>query len=467
MLKIALLLLLVLVFGSSYGFQFLKWKHGLPPIGAPNARARAPVLRTLTQRIDHFNPRDTRTFTMRYYSNDQFYAEGGPIFIMIGGEWEISPSYLMTGLMFDMAVEHSGYLFYTEHRYYGNTHPTADHSSENLSYLSIDQSLADLVYFIEYQKSIIPGGSNSKVVIVGGSYAGTMATWARIKYPHLIDAAWSSSGPLRASSDFYEYFDHIGQEIRRVDEACYNSITEAMDQVMASLATEEGVQQMSELFNTCDTIDTSEPEISYFFSNFANPWAWAIQYAESSATIQSECNWFNSFGGSSLDKMVGYMNYFNGGWCISDLKFYIEYYSSSQITGDAGRAWIYQCCTEFGWLQTGSENQPFAEFSNQFVLEICNQLFSADEYILSVAVNRTNLFYGSVYPEVTRLVSVHGSLDPWMSIGVQSDINEEAPVIIVPDAAHCADLGSISAYDTEEMRAAKTRIMALIREWIS
>lgn len=32
---------------------------------------------------------------------------------------------------------------------------------------------------------------------------------------------------------------------------------------------------------------------------------------------------------------------------------------------------------------------------------------------------------------MTRLVSVHGSIDPWMSIGVHSDINDEAPVIIV------------------------------------
>lgn len=78
-----------------------------------------------------------------------------------------------------------------------------DHSSENLRYLSIDQSLADLAYFIEYQKETLSGASASKVVIVGGSYAGTMATWARIKYPHLIDAAWSSSGPLEATPDFY------------------------------------------------------------------------------------------------------------------------------------------------------------------------------------------------------------------------------------------------------------------------
>lgn len=56
--------------------------------------------------------------------NNEFYVEGGPMFVFIGGEWEINSDYLMTGQMYDMAKEHNGYMFYTEHRYYGNSFPT-------------------------------------------------------------------------------------------------------------------------------------------------------------------------------------------------------------------------------------------------------------------------------------------------------------------------------------------------------
>lgn len=42
-----------------------------------------------------------------------------------------------------------------------------------------------------------------QVVVVGGSYSATMATWAREKYPHLIDIAYASSAPLRAIKDFH------------------------------------------------------------------------------------------------------------------------------------------------------------------------------------------------------------------------------------------------------------------------
>lgn len=60
-----------------------------------------------------------------------------------------------------------------------------DTSEENLQYLSVDQALADVAYFIEKMKKKL-GKENARVIVFGGSYAGNMAVWARLKYPHLI-----------------------------------------------------------------------------------------------------------------------------------------------------------------------------------------------------------------------------------------------------------------------------------------
>lgn len=72
-----------------------------------------------------------------------------------------------------------------------------------MRYLSVDQALEDVAYFIKYQKATISGLADSKVIVIGGSYSATMATWLREKYPHLIDVAYASSAPLRAIKDFH------------------------------------------------------------------------------------------------------------------------------------------------------------------------------------------------------------------------------------------------------------------------
>lgn len=81
-------------------------------------------------------------------------------------------------------------------------------SSENLVYLSSEQALTDLAEFIVNIQPKYDIPSNAKWVVFGGSYPGSLAAWARLKYPHLIHAAVSSSGPLLAKLDFKGVFEY-------------------------------------------------------------------------------------------------------------------------------------------------------------------------------------------------------------------------------------------------------------------
>lgn len=60
----------------------------------------------------------------RYLSSSEHFQPGGPIFIFFGGEWTITEPRLMAGQFYDLARENNGYMFYTEHRYYGYSYPT-------------------------------------------------------------------------------------------------------------------------------------------------------------------------------------------------------------------------------------------------------------------------------------------------------------------------------------------------------
>lgn len=59
----------------------------------------------------------------RFFENDQFFNGDGPIFIYLGGEWAINEGSILGGHIFDLAREFNGSLFYTEHRYYGQSFP--------------------------------------------------------------------------------------------------------------------------------------------------------------------------------------------------------------------------------------------------------------------------------------------------------------------------------------------------------
>lgn len=42
-------------------------------------------------------------------------------------------------------------------------------------------------------------------LVTGGSYAGALSAWARLKYPHLFHAALSSSGVVHVIKDFTDF----------------------------------------------------------------------------------------------------------------------------------------------------------------------------------------------------------------------------------------------------------------------
>lgn len=69
-------------------------------------------------------------------------------------------------------------------------------------YLSSHQALADLANFISTVNKKLKLPSDVKWIAFGGSYPGSLAAWLRVKYPHLVYAAVSSSGPLVAKVDF-------------------------------------------------------------------------------------------------------------------------------------------------------------------------------------------------------------------------------------------------------------------------
>lgn len=181
--------------------------------------------------------------------------------------------------MFDMAKELNGTLLYTEHRYYGNSHPTEDTSTANLKYLTVEQALADLAHFIEHIKGSSRGFGSSGVILVGASYSATMATWARLKYPHLVNGVWASSGPLYAKVDFFEYNEVMTESVRVVGgEKCLKRFETAFKQLEDYVGFSEPkvLARIKKDFRLCEPLKLSR-DVSHFFYEVSDSVAGMVQ----------------------------------------------------------------------------------------------------------------------------------------------------------------------------------------------
>lgn len=64
---------------------------------------------------------------------------------------------------------------------------------DNLSYLAVEQILADIAIFVQTARRHL-NNYEGQVFVWGSGIGGTLAILARQKYPAIINGAWSSNG---------------------------------------------------------------------------------------------------------------------------------------------------------------------------------------------------------------------------------------------------------------------------------
>ncbi|XP_077302469.1 putative serine protease K12H4.7 [Arctopsyche grandis] len=468
-------------------------RHNSRHLGAPPVAEDAilPSDQWFTQNLDHFNPTETRTWNQRYFTNDQYFKANntGPVFLMIGGEGEASPEWMVAGTWIDYAKKMNALCFQLEHRYYGKSRPTKDMGTKNLVYLTSEQALADLANFIASTNEKYEFDSNTKWILFGGSYPGSLAAWMRLKYPHLVQASISSSGPLLAQTDFMDYYKVVVDALRTSSDDCVNQIKEGFSRINILLQHRVGQRSINTKFRLCDTIENaSDLDISTFYENVASNFAGVVQYNKdnrigksaklSNITIDLVCRLMtDKAAGSPVDRLANVNSVLlniNDEKCL-DIKYknMIAQYTNvdwDDKGSEGGRQWMYQTCNEFGFYQTSSEESEI--FSNNFpvkyfvqqCMDIFGSKFNAD-YINS-AIRQTNIMYGGLDIQASKIVFVHGSIDPWHALGIVQTKEFSAPAIFITGTAHCANMYPPKDDDLPHLKAARTMIYNLIDAWL-
>ncbi|KAG8322018.1 putative serine protease K12H4.7 [Homalodisca vitripennis] len=476
---------LVLLMFASFGTNGLRRRSKLgmlrPPL--PNGASNPPD-EWFTQLLDHFDPTNNQTWLQRYQVVTDYFTEGGPVFIMLGGEGPADSSWLVESNMVNYAKQYGALMFQIEHRYYGESHPTSDASTDNLVYLSSEQALADIAYFVVGMNVQYNLTSDTKWIAFGGSYSGNLAAWVRLKYPHLIHAAMSASGPVLAKVDFFEYMDVVRNSLGTCGQSCVKAVEMANRRFNQLLKKKSGQKTIDRLFKLCDPIDpTNQNDVWNLLESLADNFAVIVQYNKDNVglpiTIDTLCDIMtNKSMGSPLvryatvNKLL--MNIF-GEDCVSykydemieELK---ETSWTSEGVSSGYRTWTYQTCTEFGYYQTSESKQEFFsnDFPLNFFLQQCSDIFGnkfTNKEIYEGAY-RTNSIYGGLDLQATRIVYVHGTIDPWHALGITSTVVSESPAILINGTAHCANMYPPRSSDLPALKAARKEVGKLIGQWL-
>ncbi|KAJ3273487.1 hypothetical protein HDV01_004407 [Terramyces sp. JEL0728] len=384
------------------------------------------------QQRDHFNPSDSNTWQQAYYEYNTYYQNGGPVFLSISGESQMNSSYIGYGLEAILAKKYNGLVINLEHRYYDIMNQFPQDYPADFAWLTTSQALQDIASFIKFRQTSLP--ADTIWVAMGGSYPGNLAAWARLKFPDLIYAAHSSSAPVLSTTDFYQYGVAVEAGIQ------YSG---------GSPTCATNWQRAVKLYDKYMVQQSYSDDQKFKYSSYSTLLSSAVQYGRD---ITSPPKMGMICGGLMFPAFVD--SAASDDTLLAEYKKVISNFSadasSSPIaklidassTGDAQRnniAWIFQSCYEFGYLQdyTSQESTAYSQFRtiDGFLNNVCQSIFGVKPS--SDLVN--NAYMGlNITSAITRVVYVHGTVDPWHTIGI-SDVGSTDNVFIKNEMGHHCD----------------------------
>lgn len=143
---------------------------------------------------------------------------------------------------------------------------------ENLQFLTIDQTLADIAtvindFQIELQTESL---QRRKVVLYGFGTGASYAVWLRKKYPHLVDGVIAHSPILNAVVDFGSSYIDIAETVTRLNPECGEIIGGTFDDIN-TLVWSEDAAALQNYFNLYEPVNlTDSQEVSNFYLAIAS-----------------------------------------------------------------------------------------------------------------------------------------------------------------------------------------------------
>lgn len=435
-----------------------------PVNSLPQGYSTSPL--NYTQLVDHSQP-NGGTFRQRYYVDTQFSAgSDAPVVLNLCGEGPClhSPG----GYILRMCEVLQATCMSLEHRFYGESIPGGNLNDANiLAHLTVEAAMADTAAFINWYRA--DSGSTGKWLVVGGSYAGGLASFFKTKYPNLVSAAWASSGVVDARLEFPQFDSAVAAAI---GPACADNVR-AVTAAFETAVLAGGTQRTEAMELLGDGLSSLwNPDFFYMLIDSA---AMAVQYSHKEwlcdalapvpdlqppAIRQLFANFTLDYWGKDFPHD-----------CFYDTACLNSTAQASRWQPTA-RAWRTQKCTQLAWFQTapatGSLRSSMVDLD--YHLQQCKYIFS-EANLPPPTTDAVNTAYGGMNPasKGTSNVWYSGfSDDPWQQVCLSESDGPTLPAFVAECAGcgHCDDLRAPKGTDSDALFRSRVLGAAFFSQWL-
>ncbi|KAI2634610.1 serine carboxypeptidase S28-domain-containing protein [Xylaria nigripes] len=473
------------------------------------------------QLIDHANP-SLGTFKQRYWYNTQFWkGPGSPIILVNPGEQAgdgfnvtFTQSSRITGRF---AQATGGAVVIMEHRYWGQSSPFDLLSVENLTYLTLENSIKDNSYFANNWKAPFDesGRSSAKEapwVYTGGSYPGALSGWIANKDPGTFWAYYGTSGVVQAIGNFWQYFVPVLEATPKNCSTDLNNVINYVDNILLhGNVTEKNQLKAQFKLDGLEDADFGAAiengpwtfQSGQFFSESIsgfNPYFQFCDYVENvwpgstnkvpdaqgvglQKALSGYAKWFTE---ASLPGFCESFGYFQGEFnteCFQSLNASNPIYHDLTLHNTINRQWNWMLCNEpFEYWQDGAPQNHTTIVSRlvnkNYWHQQCALMFPGNEYGIAQGKSAAsvNEFTGGWFAtNTTRLMMTNGEWDPWRDTTYSSKFRpggplqstDSFPVRFITHGTHCSDLYGENWDVNPDTKAIADDEVAQMKEWVA
>ncbi|RVX19934.1 Lysosomal Pro-X carboxypeptidase [Vitis vinifera] len=406
------------------------------------------------QTLDHFNykPESYRTFQQRYIMNSAYWGganSSSPIFVYTGDEASITAVADFAGFIVELASRFNGLLLYIEFNHHLVLVLVSTFKVSYCQNMSIDIMVIQFHSDPKMKHSVTQVPSeNCPVIAIGGSYGGMLASWFRLKYPHIVIGALASSAPILYFDDITPgnaYHVIVTKDFRETSESCYSTIRDSWSEIDKVAAEPNGLANLSQIFMTCEPLNSSQ-ELKYYLAlcyvvsaQNDNPPAYPVKKVCDAIDGAPE-------GTDIIGRVAAGLNASVGPPC---------HFTCTEMVMPIGH----------GANDTMFQAWPF-DLNNH--TKTCQDLFGVTPRPHWITTEFGGHDIKSVVGNfASNIIFSNGLRDPYSAGGVLQDISDSVVAIYTDKGAHCLDLSTPTATDPDWLVSQQEKEVKIIGLWLA